>query len=285
MRYVLVCGCVILSAAAAAAAPPSQPPASVPAQAQAQAQAQDPPPVQDPNVAPPEQPAAPKLKFAGSVTAGVSLESGRTDLNAVQIVLQGRRPYSRDGSFTMGGTYTHGTTRPPGRSERFTVANHADASIGIEHNFGKRMVLMLRSQALRDTIQKIDYRFSEIVGLGVRLGTKRVQARIIPGLAFLVHDKNVAAENGFNLNYGLYQDLRITLPNNWTLTELISASHDVRDNSDLIFSGDVRLTGAITKRLGVQLSYHYDYEDLVPAGVEPRYQKIIAGVQISLGGR
>ena len=229
--------------------------------------------------APPAQP-APPTGFTGSATLGASLESGRTDLNAIQFSFTGHRPYSDHGALTMGSTFTHATARPPGSPERITVSNRLEGSVGIEHNYGRRWVLMVRSQALRDPISHIDYRFEQIVGYGVRLGNQRVQARVIPGLALLVHDKNIEAENGFNTNVGIYQDLRIALAPGWTFTEFVSTSRDVKDDDDYFFAADANLTGAITRRLGLQLSFRYTYESLLPPGVESWYQKTMAGVQL-----
>lgn len=229
--------------------------------------------------APPAQP-APPTGFTGSATLGASLESGRTDLNSIQFKLAGSRPYSNHGALTLGSTFTHATARPPGSPDRITVANRLEGSVGIEHNYGERWVLMVRSQALRDPISRVDYRFEQIAGFGVRFGNQRVQARIIPGLAFLVHDKNVEAENGYNTNAGIYQDLRIALAPGWTFMESVSTSHDVSDDDDYFFTADAALTGAITRTIGVQLSFHYTYESLLPPGVEAWYQKTIAGVQV-----
>src|SRR5690606_19519537 len=138
----------------------------------------------------------------GTVTAGVSLESGQTDLNGVQIKFQGQRPYSTAGALTMSLNHTHGTTKPPGEPERFTVANRLEGHAGIEHNYGERLVMMLRTHGLRDPIAHIDYRVEQLLGLGVRMNGQRVHVRVIPGLSLLHHDKNIGTENGFNTNYG-----------------------------------------------------------------------------------
>jgi hypothetical protein len=45
---------------------------------------------------------------------------------------------------------------------------------------------MVRSQALRDPIAHIDYRFEQILGAGIRFGSRRAHARVIPGVALIV---------------------------------------------------------------------------------------------------
>lgn len=242
--------------------------------------AQEPAPAAPPAaVHQPAPPAAP-TGFSGSATLGASLESGRTDLNAIQFSFSGHRPYSRNGALTMGSMFTHATARPPGSPRRITVSNRLEGSVGIEHNYGERWVLMVRSQGLRDPIARIDYRFEQIAGFGVRLGNARVQARIVPGIALLVHDKNIEAENGFNTNAGVYQDIRIALAPGWSFTESFSASRDVKDDDDYFLSADAQLTGAITRTLGLQLSFRYTHESLLPPGVEQWYQKTMAGLQL-----
>lgn len=231
----------------------------------------------------PAQPPEPPHKFSGTLTAGISLESGQTDLNGTQFTLQGQRPYSRDGTFTIKAGYTRATTRPPQSPLRIKVADRQEADAGIEENFGKRGVWMLRGQALRDTIQRIDYQVAALVGVGVRLydKNKRVQARIVPGFAFLSHDKNIQVENGFNVNWGVYQDAKIAVAKGWEFTQYINASKDIKDKNDYVLESYVSLTGAITKRLGLQLSYTYNYTRLLPPGIEPWYQKIVTGLQVN----
>ena len=254
--------------------------APLPALAQQPAPPAEPAPAAQSAAAPPaSQPPAP-TGFSGSGTLGVSLESGRTDLNAIQFSFSGQRPYSDHGALTMGSTFTHATARPPGSPDRITVSNRLEGSVGIEHNYGERWVLMLRSQALRDPISQIDYRFEQIAGFGVRFGNARVQARVIPGLAFLVHDKNIEAENGYNTNVGIYQDVKVALAPGWTFTESVSTSRDVKDDDDYFFAADAQLTGAITRTLGLQLSFRYTYESLLPPGVEAWYQRTMAGLQL-----
>lgn len=219
--------------------------------------------------------------FTGSVTVGASLESGRTDLSAVQISFQAQKPNSRADTLTMAASFTHATSQRPGRDDRFTVADRLDANIGIEHNFGDTLVMMVRTQGVRDPIAQIDYRIEQLFGLGARLGTGRVRVRIIPGFSVLSHDKNIATENGFNTNYGFYQDTVVTMTPAWTFRQFILASRDVSDQNDHVISASAQLTGAITRRLGIQLSYQYSFESLLPPGVESQYQKALAGLQVS----
>ena len=183
----------------------------------------------------------------------------------------------------MKGGYTRATAKPPGSPARFKVADRLEANVGIEENYGKRWVLMVRGQALRDTIQRIDYEVEQLTGFGVRLEKKRVQLRVVPGIALLSHDKNIQIENGFNINWGVYQDVKIAVAKAWTFTEFINYSHDIKDKDDYVLATTSNLTGAITKRIGLQLSYQYSYERLLPPGVEPWYQKILAGLQVTFG--
>jgi Protein of unknown function, DUF481 len=288
IRPWVVIGIAIVSAlspsiARAQTAPVPAPTQSAPAQAPAPAAAPTPAPTPPAQPAPaqPAKPPEPPHKFSGNLTVGISLESGQTDLNATQFMTQGRRPYSRNGTFTMKGGYTRATTKPPNSPARFVVANRIEGNAGIEENYGERWVLMARFQALRDTIQRIDYEVEQITGFGVRLGQKRVQVRIVPGIALLSHDKNIQIENGFNINWGVYQDAKIAVAKGWNLTEFVNYSHDVTDRNDYILATNATLVGAITKRIGMQMSYQYSYERLLPPGVEPWYQKILAGLQVT----
>lgn len=227
------------------------------------------------------QPPGPVGQWKGSATIGMSLESGRTDLNGYQVMGNASRRYSQTGTFTMTGSFTKATTQPPGSPRDITVADRIQADGGIEQNYGTHAVLMVRLQGLRDPIEHMDYEITQITGFGVRLSNPRAQLRIVPGLALIDHDKNIRTENGFNTNYGVYQDFRMALSKTAYFLQWFSASHDVKDDNDYTIGLDSMLVGQLSKRFALQLSYHYEYESLLFAGTEPNYQKIITGVQVS----
>jgi Protein of unknown function, DUF481 len=242
------------------------------------ARAQTPPPTMA--GAPPEPP--PVLgRFSGTAVIGLSLESGRTDLNGYQATIQGERPYSKDGTFSVTGSYTKATTKPPGAPSEITVADRIQGDFGVDQNYGKHMVLLVHLQGLRDPIEHVDYEISQLTGFGVRLGNPRATLRIVPGVALIDHDKNIPSENGFNTNVGAYQDLKVMVSKTAVFQQYFGGSHDIEDHDDYVINFDARLTGAITKRYGLQLSYHYEYESLLYPGTQPSYQKIMAGLQIT----
>lgn len=223
----------------------------------------------------------PPHTFSGSATVGVSLETGRTDQTGVQVQFEGKRPYTATGSFDATFGYVHATAAPPGdASRRQTVADRLTATFDIEQNFRTRLVMMLRAQALRDPIAQIRYRVAEGAGFGVRLGDKRVQVRLLPGVAFLNDDMDTIYD-GFKIHYGLYEDITATITPAWTFSHYLSVSRNFSDSQDYIINLDAKLTGAITRRLAIQLSYQYNFEKRLPPTVEPEYQKTMAGLQIN----
>ncbi len=229
----------------------------------------------------PAAPAPPPHTFSGSVTVGASLETGRTDQTGVQVQFEGKRPYSATGSFDATFGYVFATAAPPGDATlRQTVADRMTASFDIEQNFRKRLVMMLRAQALRDPVAQIRYRIAEGAGFGVRLGDKRLQVRLLPGVAFLNDDMDTIYD-GFKIHYGLYEDITATITPAWTFSHFLSASRNFSDSQDYIVNIDAKLTGAVTKRLAIQLSYQYNFERRLPPAVEPEYQKTMVGLQIN----
>ena len=252
--------------------------ASIPSAARGQ---EVPPGGQVPAPPAPQQQQSPVGKFTGSAVIGMSLENGRTDLNGYQLTLQGKRPYSPTGTFTISAGYTKATTQPPGAPSTFTVADRLIGDFGVEQNYGKHWVAMSHLQGLRDPIAHIDYEVEWIMGVGGRWYNKQAEFRVVPGIALIDHDKDISAENGFNLNAGVYQDFKISFARMWQFTQFFGASHDVKDKDDYTLVFDTRLTGAFNKRFGVQLQYHYDYESLLFVGTEPNYSKIVTGLQIT----
>lgn len=228
----------------------------------------------------PLDPAAPKGKFHGSLTAGVSMETGRTDQSGVQIQFQGQQSFTKTAIFTTSLTYMHATTLPPGQPSRVTVANRLDVGFGIEQNVRKHGVLILRSQVLRDPIARIDYRVEEMGGFGVRAGGKRAEFRVVPGIGLIWDAKNVPNEPGYHTHYGIYQDFRAVLSPTFMFLEAGQFSQNVSNSADYIANFDARLMGMITKTIGIQLQYTLNRESILPPGVDPVYAKTMAGVQI-----
>ena len=250
--------------------------------APAAARAQEPSPMTQTQSMPAAlEPPATVGKWTGTATIGMSLESGRTDLNGYQISADAKRGYSKTGTFTASGSFTKATTQPPGAPKDITVADRIQADTGIEQNYSKHWVLMVHLQALRDPIEHVDYEYTQITGFGVRFAGPRAQLRLIPGLALIDHDKNIPSENGFNTNYGIYQDLRVALSKTAFFVQWFGASHDVSDHDDYVVNFDSQLVGQLNKRFALQLTYHYEYESLLFPGTEPKYQKILTGVQIT----
>lgn len=238
--------------------------------------AQTPAPAPAPAPTPPEPP----HKFSGSATVSASVETGRTDLTGIQLDLGATRPYSANGDIDISFSYAYATTADPGESRRQTVADRLTTSFDLEHNFRKREVMMLRAQALRDPIAHIRYRIAESAGYGLRLGDKRVKARIVPGVGVINDDKNLDTD-GFRVHYGLYEDITATITPAWTFTNYLSLSRSFTDTQDIIAALDATLTGTVTKKLAIQLHYIYNYEKELPPGVEPKYQKTMVGLQFS----
>jgi hypothetical protein len=238
---------------------------------------EDPPPPP-----PPQQPggaAPPRRAFTGSITGGMSLESGRTDLNGVQIDFAGQKPYSR-GAFTTGAIYTYARTRPRGLTQRFTAADRFFASAGIEHNLGRIPILMTRTMFLRDEVASVHHRIEQMGGIGANLSNDRVRFRIVPGVSFLNQDRGRAQDSGNDTYYGVYEDFSFRINPFWTFTQYFFSKRDFSDPHDYIFDGKAALTGMVTRRLGMQLSYYYAHENILPPGAIGRYQKVMAGLQV-----
>ena len=234
-----------------------------------------------PAPAPAAAPATPPRTFSGSATVGASLETGRTDQTGVQVQFEGKRPYSATGLFDVTFGYVHATAAPPGDATlRQTVADRLTATFDVEQNFRTRLVMMLRAQALRDPVAQIRYRIAEGAGFGVRLGGRRMQMRLLPGVAFLNDDMDTIYV-GFKIHYGLYEDITATITPAWTFSHYLSVSRNFSDSQDYIINIDAKLTGAVTRRLAIQLSYQYNFEKRLPPTVEPDYQKTMAGLQIN----
>lgn len=224
-------------------------------------------------------PAAATRKFLGEVTAGTSLESGRTDLRGVQIDFQGRRPYNH-GEFETSTIFTYAKTRPQGFTQRFTAANRLFATASFDYLFGKIPIFMTETIFLRDKLARIDHRVEQMAGFGVNLANDRVRFRFVPGVSILKHDRERTVNENFDVYWGAFQDLNVKLTPTWSFTQYFLGKRDISDAHDFILDGRAAITGMINRTLGIQIAYYYSHEDLLPPGISPRYAKLTAGLNL-----
>jgi len=217
--------------------------------------------------------------FTGSLTVGGQIETGQAETDALSLTFTGTHPYSDSGSFSVGADLTYAQYEVD--HVRATVADDASAVFRVEQNYGDRWVAMVSLQTRTNEVYGVDYRVEQTNGFGVRLQKGAAAIRIVPGVSFMAHDKGVPAENGFNFNYGFYQDLTMALTPMWNLTQYAYASKDPVDPDDYTYNFDVTLTGAFTERYALSVSFQNEHESLRPVGIAESYGNMQVGLQIS----
>jgi hypothetical protein len=107
---------------------------------------------------------------------------------------------------------------------------------------------------------------------------QQAEFRVVPGIALIEHDKNIQTENGFNTNYGIYQDFKVSFAKMWQFSNF-SGSHDVKDSNDYTLAFDTRLTALSTS--GSACSSSITTTTRACFRTEPNYSKIVTGLQIT----
>jgi hypothetical protein len=226
--------------------------------------------------APPAAAQEPK-KVSGSLSAGLSRETGSTDLFATSVSGNLAVQHSPKTTFSLDVTHSHASTKPAG-SERITVGNGQIGHFRFEHDARDHVVVLAQTTGTNDRVRKIE-RVEQFGGVGVGFGApERAWFRVIPIAAATVQNKNVELEENFQAGFGVMQDFTLHMNPMWSLTESVLFRRYLGNDADHATNLSATLTGKMTQRLGMQLAFIHSHENLVAPGAIKRYQKVLAGL-------
>lgn len=223
-------------------------------------------------------PAAPRHPaWHGSAAASVALAGGAQAQKGYQLQGALQRPFSDGGSFVAQAAREYQNVTFPSPA---LLADRTSISVGADMNTTKNTVAMARSMYLRDKLLYVDSRYEELFGYGLHLydAKKRFDFVLVPGVSFFKQNLAYSDNRGWQSGGGFYEKFTGKINAAWSA----SNSFRFRRNfsvADRSVESVADLNGAITKTLGVQLEYQYNYESIVPPGFPNYLQILSAGIR------
>ncbi len=225
---------------------------------------------------PPAAADAPK-KVTGSLSAGLSRETGSTNFFATSISGNLAIQHSPKTTFSLDLSHSHASTKPAG-AERLTLSDGEIGHFKFEHDARRNIVVLVQTTGTNDRVRKIE-RVEQFGGVGIAAGDrKRAWLRVIPLAAVTVQNKNIELEENFQGGFGVMQDFTLQMNPMWSLTESVLFRRYLGNEADHATNLSAALRGKMTERLGLQLAFIHSHENLVAPGAIKRYQKVQAGL-------
>jgi hypothetical protein len=225
-------------------------------------------------------PAAPN-KITGMIAAALSLETGSTDLFSTTVSLNASMRHSAKTTTSLDFLHMHVSSQLPGPKGRTTLSNSQVAHLKFEHDAANRVVVLAQTTGTLDDVRSIR-RLEELVGVGFTAGRpQKAYLRVIPVVAATVQDKNIELEKHTQFGVGVSQDLTYQLNPTWSVSQKLLYRHYFGNDSDYAMEASASLMGKVTTRLGLQVSFVHNHENLVMPGTLKRYQKLQVGVTYS----
>ena len=233
------------------------------------------PGAQVPAVAP--APAPPRPAWHGSLSAGIALASGVQAQRGYQLNVGVQRPFSDGGNFSATAAREYQRVTFPSES---LLSDRISLGAGVEQHLSPHSVMMARSMFLKDRLLYVDSRYDELLGYGLHLfdAKKRFDFEFVPGVSFLKEDLGYSDATDWKAAGGFYEKFTGKINAAWSLENSLRFRRNFK-SSDRSTESVAALNGMVTKTLGVQLEYQYNYESIVPPGY-PNYLSVLsAGIK------
>ncbi len=225
-------------------------------------------------------PAAPPT-VAGMIAAALSLETGSTDLMSTTLSANASVRHSTKSTSIFDFLHMHLSTQLPGLPKRTTLSNSQVGHFKFEHDATDRVVILAQTTGTLDEVRRIR-RLEELVGVGRTFGTRqKAYLRVIPVVAATIQDKNIELEERMQIGAGVSQDLTYQINPTWSISQSLLYRRYFGNDADYAMAASASLMGKVTTRLGLQVSFIHNHENLVMPGKLKRYQKLQAGLTYS----
>lgn len=225
----------------------------------------------------PQQPAAaaaPKRSpWHGSLNLGIGLADGVQAQRGYQVSASVKRPFSDGGDFVAQAIRQYQKVTFPSES---LIADRTSFAVGVDQHFTKHTVAMVRSMYLRDQLMYVDSRYEQLLGYGVHLydAKKRFELQLVPGVSIYKQDLRYSDDDSWQSGGGIYEKFAAKINEKWSVENSFRYRRNFEDPDNSIESL-ASLQGMITKTLGLQMEYQYNYESIVPPNF-PHYLQILS---------
>jgi hypothetical protein len=235
------------------------------------------------------------IQWHGDLTMSVMLQNGVT--NQRQFSLSGgafrRNPDDNALTWSYGlqGDYTFASVEIEDVFQ--SVADSQNIRFTAERQLSERLYFVLRPAAKRNEIQGVEYRVEELGGLGVEVHeSKAAEFDVIGVIGGVQEEKGIPESDGGSFAAGAIQTSEFGLPRGWRISQMFLYLAPFDDADDYRMQLHASITGAIfrrvdpkteavTKQLGMQLSYDIDRENLVVTSTGQADRKFMVGLQLT----
>lgn len=257
---IVVLGLGGAAALPAAAQTPPAPPAAAPRQAP------------DPNA----------INWSSTANVALGFQHGTADTVSVTLLGEVLAASARR-SYTLQGDHTYLKVEGPGYSQ--VQAHNDHLRFSYRQNFAPHMYFIAHAAYRRDEVQRVDYHFEQLAGVGFWRGNAAGRLDVIPVFGFTQQEKNVPGLDRHSPAAGVFQQAIARLGQQWSLTQSFLYLHDFDGANDYRMQMRANLAGKITGPLGLSVAYRADHENIVIAGSDSTNQGLSVGLQFQFPAR
>jgi putative salt-induced outer membrane protein YdiY len=224
--------------------------------------------------------AADQRKWTGSMTIGTQIARGATNVNGVSY--EGDATYSvPKRTFRIDWSALYADVRPTGSSERVVGQDRDILTATLDQQLRGRFSYLSQLIGEHDRERGLNYRVSSLNGLGVHFQKKRFQMLTAPGIAVTREHKSYV-DNRFLLRPGFYEGISYAFSARCIFYEHALYMVDRADGANSSFDGVAQLAAMFNKRLGMQISYNFNYEGRVAPGFNRGLSQVTIGLKVTI---
>lgn len=217
-------------------------------------------------------PAPPPRGWHGTFGGGVQWHAAATDQTGFNLggaLLRVSPIWSQ----ALDGDLTYAKVKTTGLDQ--IVADAQNVRYTLQRDLRPRVFMALRPAFKRNEVQGVDYRFEETVGVGFRLVQQpKAQITVVPTLGLVQQEKNIAALNNETASGGVLQTVTVAINAMSSFSQMLQYQADLQNTDDNRLQFEMRLNTQIAGPIGLQLTYLFDRENIVVAGVNSADQDL-----------
>lgn len=235
--------------------------------------------VATPSQAAPSAAPASKATWTTTGTAGYTYVSGVApglgveDTHGVNLTAFTERASPKD-AVSLSGSFTYQRTKPAP-----AAAKNGSLTFAYNHTLNNKITLITRTTYMKDTVQSLDRRFTNLDGVGIMLvQNKRVSLSVVPGIGFTTTKYQItpqlaplfASVKDSAFGYGVFDYLKINLMPALSFHQTFLHLHSFKESSQYVSQTNLSLVGMISPRVGLSISFANNYDSQMP---EPYFKK------------
>ena len=210
----------------------------------------------------------------GSLGVSIAIANGIQEQKNLSLDGDVVRPFSDGGRFVAQASRQYQKVIFPSEA---ALADRTNVAIGADQDLTKNTVIIVRSLYLQDANLQVNSRYEELFGYGLHLydkTRKRIDFEFVPGMS--VYNENLAYANdeGWRASFGFYEQFSGKFNKVWSINNAFRVRKDFTTSNRSIESS-ASVEGQITKAVGMQIGYQYNYESIVPSGF-PNYLSLLS---------